>query len=548
MQPTTSIKLSKHSIETQFVFFYNIGAQIQKFTTPSEDQNFEKRNLLGSRLYESAFFDNPIPIICAVHFHAKDDYIVSLNQKVLGNTQPPIKLSRLPCTYYREFSTHNTDADKFTKKLEEVKDLGFSPLEFTLFKNGILAVTLRLTNEEELDDFKYVELITRSKQIDNKDDLANLDDNSCSMMKLAGKIMNVIEQNLVNYLNKHQMTGISLATGKEEEIRFHCTKHNSNFYETEKIDDLNDAVLNSFRSYKDGRFNFHTCLITTTPFIGTVIDLSNRHIGRQSENKTAARIHREREMQLALACARITKEFLDNFNDPELYLERELPRRNLYHPGPSIVFVGRRGWACIVREDRDSKSFQLHVIEIVLLVITSILASTKYTRDFIKRVTEEGDEKGKKFLYEFQNEKNKVKIDVNSIVNFANFVSRIKLGLPHLNLGILLSSHISTHTGIAAIRRLKYLTKHDDLVLAANNLVENYNSFFTSIDEIWKTKQFRINKRLLIVGIASIFISIATTYCAMTQKNEPTKNCESTQKVHAVRGQEVVASQCHPIE
>lgn len=500
----SKINLPRNSIETQFLFFYNIGAQISDSAISekaknTQSNNFEFREISGSELYTSAFFNNPIPIICALHFHAKDPLVNDIKNDLLK--EGTIEFADLPCTFYKEPRKLllSSDSDEIKEKNfhdrvqgekeNANKNLGFSFLEFTLFKNGILAVILRLTNKTDLTDSDYVNLITKSKQIKMTEDLTCPITKSDSMMILAGKIMKAIEDPLVDYLNQLEIEGISSITGEEKKITFHCTNFNKaeGRYETNIISFLEkEEKLNSFNFYNDGKDVFHTCFITTTPYIGTVIDLSKRDCSLFSENKTTTRVHREREMQLALACARTTKEFLENFNDPELYLERELPRRNLYHPGPSIVFVGRRGWACIVRENREPTSFQLHVIEIVLLVITSILASTIYTRDFIKKITEEGDEIGKKFLLKLQG---KEPIDNGLILDYTNFVSRIKLGLPQLNLGVLLSSHISAHTGIAAIRRLKYLTKHDELILSANDLVENYNSFFTSIDQYWKSKQ-----------------------------------------------------------
>ena len=71
----SSLEIPPGKIETQFMFFYNIGAQIQTITgtnTTSEQKPnsyFEERPIKGSELYKSAFFDNPIPTICALHLH-----------------------------------------------------------------------------------------------------------------------------------------------------------------------------------------------------------------------------------------------------------------------------------------------------------------------------------------------------------------------------------------------------------------------------------------------------------------------------------------------
>lgn len=590
IQPST-LEIPAGKIETQFIFFYNIGALIQSDIIESKSNSyFIGRPIKGSELYTSAFFDNPIPTICTLHFHGNDDLIRDVNTEIKNlsarsnkeyeeNAKRKIedlqnkgyseieeysrsekidieikkrKIEELQRKINNEITKINPkrnldisladnpctilDPDKVQK--ERITKIGFAPLEFTLYKNGILVVIFRVKNNRAIFDDEYVELLTENANtsISNDASISDVDNAPYSMTEVVDGAMKVVGMHLPNFLNLYEIKVRPLSTGKERKIKFHVI--NESTKKTCEIEDLKNKCLDSDVPTADGDEYFHSCLTQPSRYIGTIIDLSCINTGRLNENKTKARNIREREMQLALACARITKQFLHNFNDPEQYLERELPRRNLYHPGPSIVFIARRGWSCIVREEtRDAISFQLNVIEIALFVIESIIASTVYTRTFIKDVTKEGDEKGKELLRQLQdsetsfrrvswhfvlriiNAKHSVKlrkilglpyknnrhekINVDSIKEYTDFVSRIKLGLPYQNLEVLLSSHISTHTGIAAIRRLKYLTKHDELMLSARGLVENYNSFFTSIDQYWKSDVARSNKIIVIITIIS---------------------------------------------
>ncbi len=514
MSSNYAIQIPKGKLESQFIFFYNLGAKINSIDSEQDGEFFESRNIGKSSLNKFSFVDNLVPSICTTHFHAKKDLLIILNNKIGqivsgSGSDIDVELRIDPPT----FSNNHSFKDQ---------EDGYSPLEFTLFKNGMLAVICRVTNATEIGDEQYVKSIARSEHVGFNE---FEDDQDVTLTQIMWRSMEVVEGPLNIYLNELELHGIPFTTGLSQQMKFYSVEDN-NGGETAKIVDDKPFSLRRGEFYS-GKLYFHSCFVRTRPYVGTVIDLSSsisEFLFKESEEKHGAVLEekinlikgiKEREMKLALACARTTPEFLDYFNGPEKYLEQDVPRRNLYHPGPSIVFIGRRGWACILKETRPNpKSFHFGVVETVVFVIEAMLSSTIHSRNFIREVTKEGDSLALELLKNFQEgnknqkERKSMNIDPSTIYNFTAFVSRIKLNLPYQNLGTLLSAHITTHTGIAAIRRMKYLTKQDSLLLSSRNLVDNYDSFFTNLDQYWSDKQAKDWRKGFVTARKKYYVAI----------------------------------------
>ncbi len=177
-----------------------------------------------------------------------------------------------------------------------------------------------------------------------------------------------------------------------------------------------------------------------------------------------------RLLRFAIATARTTPVFLDSFTSLQQYWTEE-PRRNIYHPGPSIVFIGRRGWSCLKLEGRDAIGFHLGVVETVLFSLQAIIASFRATRRFVEQIKTRGDIAG------LQINKQLAKmgdLDPETLRKFTSFLARARLNATNEDMSALVRSYLTTHTGIACVNRIKRLLDYDCQIDNARNTLSNY--------------------------------------------------------------------------
>jgi len=193
------------------------------------------------------------------------------------------------------------------------------------------------------------------------------------------------------------------------------------------------------------------------PNIGTLLNLtSNKEI--QGEYRQL--------LLTVISLGRTTPEFMDIFKNPMEYMEGENPKRNLFYPGNNILFIGRRAWACIILdESRKLRSFYDGVIETTLFAIHAIISNVRAIRQYSMRLVEQGES-------ELQTDRNDLSIEVNRANAFFRKAQRAS---PFEDISNVLGAYFTTHTGIAAIKRLKYLTDYDNLIENTRSIMEKQN-------------------------------------------------------------------------
>ena len=311
--------------------------------------------------------------------------------------------------------------------------------------------------------------------------------------------MDTIEKKLVQSLNNLCVHGITLSNGVEMTMKFFSH---------------NDPNWRAVESEKEEGL-IRRKLLRSRPYIGTVVYFGSRNI-----NAIRNRLYR-----FAIACGRTTPEFLDTFVDSKTYLESGTPSRNVYHPGQSVIFIARRGWTCFEVESRDKRAFQSGVVDVVTHSVQAVLASVRATRWVVAQIAEEGtradvklktalDRAGKgsrirfwQILFPLESER--------IIRDFTNYLTRARIVSPFDDLSILLSSHLTTHTGIAAVERIRQLTGHKQLMEAAHRTVENYGASLEGANQYWTTHNVRVVRISLFLALLALSVSaiaIALTF------------------------------------
>lgn len=519
----TPIKLSKDTVETQFIFFYDLGVRIVETNFSQEQRKREHHEKVGafvwrdvaqSEMSQFYFSQNFLEKLVPIHMHANLDELTIDNFLPVKNTKPQ----------QRSFHFVNRPLG-IQKKIES-----YSPIELSIFRNGSLVITIRLNNEEEITDEEYLEAI-RNPEFTKSRNFNHVRYKPGYLVDFACKVVDEIESQLADCINELGLKVVSLKSESTKTLKIIPRSD-----EKESEEDHDKGFI--YRSLDQSR-----------PYIGTIIDFKNGNdiqivdskndeAENQKDNETNIEIEpqidddvstitdtstivktksqlvieKERILDFAIAAARTTPGFLTDFDNAEAYLLEEIPKRNIYHPGPSIVFIARRGWVCFKMEERDEISFQIGVTEIVLLVIQAILSSVRATRRFTCEVIEEGSQVDIEFNTGKQG-KYPVKaplsgITVEKIHNFTSFLARARINAPFDDMTSLISAHINTHTGIAAVHRLKELTGLDDLSNKASQTLENYGKFLDIANQVWNTKKADIARKRFYVSIGSMIATL----------------------------------------
>jgi hypothetical protein len=79
-----------------------------------------------------------------------------------------------------------------------------------------------------------------------------------------------------------------------------------------------------------------------------------------------------------------------------------------------------------------------------------------------------------------------------AILDYVGFLARARLNSPCDDASCLLDAHFSTHSGIAAVARIKALTGLDALLTAARATMQNYGAFLNTANAHWQAQAARI--------------------------------------------------------
>ncbi len=485
-----SIIIHPGTLECQFTFFYNLKARIQSFESPksnTDDENesivegFKKLSVNSSNLSKFYFSDGFPTQIISAHLHGTmgilEENITSIDVK--GDTKKfefPVDPPELP----------GIDS--------------YAHIECTVYKNGMLALIVRLVNRDKICDADYVQAIKRPEY--GREDASSASGEAPGeLIQEVWKLTDRIEDKLAKSLNKFVVHGISLKDGLIKPMKF--------FTEFTGIPSESGLEVS--------QDSIQCELRRSRPYVGTII-----YFG---ENKTLEN-NEERLYKFAIACGRTTPEFLDTFVLAREYLEAGTPSRNVYHPGKNIVFIARRGWVCFEVESRAGRPFHLGVVDVVTHAVQAILASARATRWFVTQIVDEGNHadldlksalEQKNAGLGFQFWRIFFPLPSEDIIRkFTDFLTRARVVSPFDDLSILLPSHISTHTGIAAVERIRQLTKHQDLIQDARQTITNYGASLDAANQFWAMQNARVVRITMVIAVLAVSLSTYAIFRNLT--------------------------------
>lgn len=445
-------------LEAHFMFFYDLGIKITQEINKEkaeslQNKSFIWREVADSELSSFYFSDNFLARLIPIHFHGTN---ATFHERDVSYT---CQLSKDPVEF--DFP------DKPIGEESGAPYKSYHFLEVTLDYNGILTVLIRLRNKSDisydcyLDSIKYPEFLS--------DEGAPLGRNSPGeLLKRVRILILGIEEKLAKYLTDLDIQCVAMESGEEKKIHVYAESLDVKDYTTP------GKVIVDEKMFKHR-------LRKSRPYVGTIIDLSS-----------VDNLPKYEDLQkLSVACARTTPVFLKSFKEVNKYMIEGNPRRNIYHPGPSIVFIGRRGWSCIKLEERDSGAFQMGITETVIFAIQSMHSSVRATRRFAQQLVEQGDKESNKIYTALIKGKGLKTVDsvmLEKIQSFTEFLSLARQNSPINDLSVILMSHITTHTGITAVERIRQLTGQDELIENTRQILNNYTNILDVANQFWESR------------------------------------------------------------
>jgi hypothetical protein len=235
-----------------------------------------------------------------------------------------------------------------------------------------------------------------------------------------------------------------------------------------------------------------------------------------SERPAASDDHVSR---FAIACGRTTPEFITNFVQPQEYLREGDPPRNIYHPGISIVFIGRRGWCCVNRENAIDLRFYQGIVETALFVLQTQIAAVRAMRRFQREVISQGQVVGFHVYHGLGRSRTswnlpsqigryfnfRLKRDISG---FAKFLANARLNSPIDDLGILLKSHLTTHTSIRAFDRIAVLTDYHQLMSQTRATLTSFAEALRDTEQYYRDSDQMVRYWLVLIALAGLLVNI----------------------------------------
>jgi hypothetical protein len=517
----TALTIDARSVASIFTIFYDLRVRIVGEVSETKKHErkcgfswFDTNDCTLNRFFVS---DRFLRYLVAAQFHGDPSCVGEQEH------HSQIEVTAKGTSRSFEFVSHEHlpghDADGQPSQIKIPDCAAFSAI---LFRNGILAVTVRLSNAEKITDREYVDLIKRPEYVYRHN--TELRQEPGGLIAAVWKLREELELSVATYLNLLELQAVTLEGGTAKPLFVHHeSSPNDDFVDTVDVrsGEHDPSKIRRLRSnggiarlalggtidLDDGIYHR---LKASRPFIGSVIDLNN---------PSDARWNKQRAELLAIACARTTPEFIDIFVRPHRYLTETDDRRNIYYPGPSVFLIGRRGWACIKREQRKPIAFWLGVVEPVHFSIIAVYASVRATRRLLRDVIEEGERVSIRLNTTLGNppqaNTSAGSGDLSIAQEFTKFLARARLSGPTHDMSILLRSHVTTHTAIAAVRRIQQLTDHEQLLRRAQETITNYSGSLDAVNQLRAGKQDHISGVLITLTRLTLFLGIAALGAAI---------------------------------
>lgn len=487
-------KIAQRELETQFTYFYDMRARILKITPPTDLEELKHVTTFGwisveeSDLNASYFSDNYPTGLISAHFHGRKESIISATPDF---TVP------LVCP--------NTNGGNCTFGMRDIptglpNELpSYCCLEVSIFKNGIMVLVIRTENLQSISAEDYVYLIARPERVRRP----AAPDQPGPLVARVDAFLPEIEKKLVDCLSKCKISGIDFRDGIERQLQIFA--NDSEKYRTGSfpIYDSSSINIEMGQTITEARTNkiYHR-LKRSRPYVGTVLS--------QKEPSTDP----EQLQKFAIACGRTTPEFYYNFDRPGDYLAQGDPPRNVYHPGPSIVFIGRRGWCCLKLDPRDPVAFQMGIVDTVSFSLQAILAYIRASRRFLRDLLLKEEDIGLQMMTGVYNDETKEwtkpfqKFDLNKINAFSALIASARINSPLDDYSTLLKSHVITHTGLAAIERVKQLSDYRELTETGRAIFNKYDTVLRTAGQYHRSKREFREKIGLIVMVLLFIVGI----------------------------------------
>jgi hypothetical protein len=545
------ITFPPHKLESHFVFFYDLKARILKVGGETREERertaegknfatFKRRSIADSELNLFYFSDGFLARWVRAHLHGTD--------QTVGRTyiKDGVKFKVHGKDYTFTFPVHPCGVH------EHVDSYHF--LECTIFESGIIVVVVRLTNDTDITDVDYLEAIARPELL-GADREAHPRPGPL-VLEVDDLMRKTIEPHLVQCLNTFNLRAVHIDGGRERPVKVRMPEpmddpeqalsfspeYPKDMYPGDTVDydepplrtgkaailhrllrAAGVVILQRVPRTEKGAI-LHRAKVSR-PYVGTVVDLTmecrdtthqgtERRLSEELLDKCAVTADdwrvpvqdgkplRDRVYRFAIAAARTTPWLLAEFSHLKEYWT-DKPPRNVYHPGPSIVFIARRGWACLKMESRyDSRAFHLGIVETVLFVLQAVVASFRATRRFIEQVRSRGDGRSLKLNEALST--TSLFMRRRHIHAMAKLLARARLTAPTDDMSILMRSYLTTHTGIASVERIKHLLEYDRQMEDAREVIASYTASLQGADPYWRQVSIYLQALAIVITVTAV--------------------------------------------
>ena len=471
----SSFVIKKGDLQVSFNYFYFLGYSLNE----DDDESKVNEKLKSCKSYifrdwknsEASHYlrNSHLEDLLLDHFHMDVNHIFNTNITV----NPECLIENKNIKY--QFSI---DSSYYTRQDGENSD-SIAAIECSILKNGQLFITVRfISTSDEIPSYDVIDLIKKPEFIKSQ---GNIDEVG-GLIKKANEVIGKIENYLLEILNIKQL----------KRYRFDAhgdiNAHNSLISEAE----LNEFLLSRSR-----------------PYIGVLFRFSNLSYDQIQHQIPSIR-------RFVIAASRTTPVFTTRFIDENEYLYN----RDIYNPGRSIVFIGRRGWCIFDSEEQDRQTFMLGTVESTQLVVLAIHATARSWRKYIKDSNKIGEivyqelhETIDQFITDFSVKGRKKFIE--KLGSATSFLAMARLVSPEKGISRLLEAHVMSHTARSAVRRCEDLTHLRELEKVSNERMDEYLDFMKTAEnylQVKSTEYTEINlsktQKILYLTLAIILLTI----------------------------------------
>ena len=519
-------------LEISFTYFYFLGHKISR----SENESISKENL--EKLVKGFEYEEPgrwsVNVAHALRNEFIDQILIDhfyLNPKDVCNTElsfyedgeggyalkngnPAINKEfkfELGCRIRAEQGSNDNSTNFFPPRA----------IECFLFKNGHLAVTLRLINSNAISAYDAVALIRQPDLIKVEPKIKRVG----FLVRQSEILIKDIEKKLKEILKYTEIKKIrSGAIDEYDDV----------LVIPDTPEALKDSSAMSFLD-EDGK--------RSIPYVGTTFSFRNSTADDLESLDMAIK-------RFVISAARATPAFLNSFTNPDSYLNTE--NRNAYVPGDNIVYIAKRGWCVFDAGVQDEKVFYNNVIETTNLAILLTYSTQRtwyqYYRflkdvgkpffdklnesviEFVKSEKESKKEANKKLennkcKYFFNSNHHKIKgfLDGNcyldkcksAIADATGFIAKARILAPSSRMSQLFVAHMMSHTARAAVRRCEYICHLVEIEDAASKSLANYSNSLKIAASHFQSGARIFSEKGLKIGIISLVLSAFFGFVSM---------------------------------